>query len=500
METRCEFSSINIPNDPKYTTIAARYVVEVADMIGFMDSELHLIDKGVRRAVGALIAYSSEADQRATMQIFCERIPEGLQVIVRDTGIPFDHSALNPSRTVSDSEIGQKINQLSDFMDEVRLKNLGTDGKEIVLIKHLKNRGVVDYYAACDLEPFADVSKEGRKTIRHPECTVRQMQDDEAADVSKSVYKAYGYSYPLEYIYFPEKIIALNQSGQIHSAVAVVGLNNIAGHCALQTWHENPQIAEMGQGVVIPEFRSRGCFAKLTAYLLDLAQSKGLLGVFDRAVTNHPYSQQTGHQSGARDCAVILGHVPLGATFKALTGRLSQRGSMVLQFHYLKKPPQWQIYPPSRHEAMIRKLYANLDIDPAEMLTDSQAPRPPDQASVFKINYAGATKVARIIIQRYGPDIVIEIQAELKELCLQKIEIVNIYLNLSNPLTASLTEQFEALGFFFAGILPACYPDGDAIILQYLNHVPIDYDKIIVASNTTEQLVDYIKNLDPNRI
>ena len=127
------------------------------------------------------------------------------------------------------------------------------------------------------------------------------MQEAEAAEVSKSVYKTYGYSYPLEYIYFPEKIIALNQSNQIHSAVAVVDPNKIAGHCALQTWNENPQIAEMGQGVVNPEFRSLGCFAKLTEYLLELAKSKGLLGVFDRAVTNHRFSQQTGHQSGSKD-------------------------------------------------------------------------------------------------------------------------------------------------------------------------------------------------------
>jgi len=34
--------------------------------------------------------------------------------------------------------------------------------------------------------------------------------------------------------------MALNQSGQIHSAVAVMDGKDIAGHCALPHWTENP--------------------------------------------------------------------------------------------------------------------------------------------------------------------------------------------------------------------------------------------------------------------
>jgi serine/threonine-protein kinase RsbW len=74
------------------------------------------------------------------------------------------------------------------------------------------------------------------------------MRDSEASEVSKSVYKTYGYSYPFEYVYYPEKIIALNEGGKIHSAVALADESEIAGHCALHYWDENPQIAEIAQG------------------------------------------------------------------------------------------------------------------------------------------------------------------------------------------------------------------------------------------------------------
>lgn len=500
MENRCEFSSINIPNDPKYAAIAARYVAEIADLIGFLTPELQSINKAVRQAVEALMDYSFEPGENAAMQISCERIPAGLQVTIRDRGVPFDQNALITSQTVPGSKFAKQIKGLFNLMDEVRTQNLGTDGKELILSKHMNNRSIADYYAACDLEPYGDIMEEIQESVRPRQCSVRQMQAADAAEVSKSVYKTYGYSYPLEYIYFPEKIVSLNKRGQIHSAVAVAGGDKIVGHCALQVWHENPQIAEMGQGVVNPEFRSRGCFAQLTAYLLKLAGSKGLLGVFDRAVTNHPYSQQTGHQSGAEDCALLLGHVPLGAEFKSLTGKLSQRGSMVMQFNYLKKPPQKRIYPPAHHKAMIRKLYASLNTDSVLTMSDGRSSMGSDMASIFRVIHIAATKVAHISIQHCGPDIFVEIRNKLKSLCLQKVEVVNVYLNLSEPYTPSLTERFEAMGFFFAGIFPECYPDGDAIILQFLNRVPIDFDKIYVVSETAGQLVDYIKHLDPNRI
>ncbi len=42
---------------------------------------------------------------------------------------------------------------------------------------------------------------------------------------------------------------------------------DVAGHCALYYWEDNPRIVEMVAGVVNPEFRSHGCLIKLTQYL-----------------------------------------------------------------------------------------------------------------------------------------------------------------------------------------------------------------------------------------
>jgi serine/threonine-protein kinase RsbW len=114
------------------------------------------------------------------------------------------------------------------------------------------------------------------------------------------------------------------------------------------------------------------------------------------------------------------------------------------------------------------------------------------------MNLVGSMDFARIIIDRYGKNINDELQAKVKELCLKKTEIINLFLNLSDPSTCIYTAQFEKLGFFFAGILPGGLAGGDALILQYLNNVPLDYDAIQVKSATAKKLLAYVRENDPN--
>jgi serine/threonine-protein kinase RsbW len=108
------------------------------------------------------------------------------------------------------------------------------------------------------------------------------MKPSEAIEVSKCIYRAYGYSYAYEHVYYPERLLELNKSGRMHSAVAATKGGEIVGHCALTYWQDHGQVAEMTQGVVRPEYRDQGCFSKLTGYLVDKARSDGLMGIFDR--------------------------------------------------------------------------------------------------------------------------------------------------------------------------------------------------------------------------
>jgi hypothetical protein len=120
--------------------------------------------------------------------------------------------------------------------------------------------------------------------------------------------------------------------------------------------------------------------------------------------------------------------------------------------------------------------------------------------STLRTDLIGRMSYARIEVVRYGRDVVKEIRVRLKELCLKGIEVINLYLNLSDPRTSTLTQEFEKLGFFYAGILPGGTRGGDALVLQYLNNVRVDYDRIRVESGIAKELLAYVEAHDPNRV
>ncbi|MDH3826714.1 MAG: ATP-binding protein, partial [Desulfobacterales bacterium] len=89
MESKCEYSSMQIPGDPKYATAAAGYVCEIARSTGMQKQDLESLEKGMIEAINALIGYSFEAGEKGILEVICERIPEGFKVSLRDKGLPF---------------------------------------------------------------------------------------------------------------------------------------------------------------------------------------------------------------------------------------------------------------------------------------------------------------------------------------------------------------------------------------------------------------------------
>jgi serine/threonine-protein kinase RsbW len=494
----CAPSTLTLPNDPRYAGAAAQYTAAVAKMIGFEAAALRQIRTGVRRALKVLIRLSFEPGEQAALEVTSAPIPAGIRIALRDRGLPLAPAAENAGQAPE-----RPLFDLKAHFDEVQIRNRGREGKEIVLIKHLPDPSLSAYAAACvrDASGAAAAPGPGRGKAPAPSAfTVRPLDPAEAPEVSRAIYRAYGYSYPHDYVYYPEKIAELNRRGEISSAVAVAADGEIAGHCSLKLWEENPQIAELTQGVVAPRFRAQGVFSALTGFLIAAARSRGLAAVFGEAVTVHPYSQRTGLQSGSRDCALFLAMVPDATVFKDLGGAQPERGSMLVQFQHLAPPRQAPVHAPAAHRDMIAAIYANLGTTPG---LDAPAPRSgagraPE--TVTTVRLIRPLNAARIRIDRCGPGVVDDTRRQLKALCVQRWDVVHLILGLSDPATARFCSRFEELGFFFAGILPRGLPSGDALVLQYLNNVRVRYEGICTASTFAARLRDYVRTRDPNRV
>jgi serine/threonine-protein kinase RsbW len=491
----CQPSRLSIPNDPRFVEAACRYLDEVSKLTGFEDLLRQQIVEGTRRALLTLLRYSFEPYEEAFIEIVSEWIPAGLKISLRDQGLPLNTEAFEKDDTASENP----LYGLNAYFDEVRFQNRGREGKEVMLFKHLPDPSMTAYAVACGLGPPNTPEAGHTAAISAVHCTARPLKPSEAHEVSKAVYKAYGYSYPHDFVYYPEKIAELNRSGEIFSVVAVAGNNEIAGHCSLKQWEENPRIAEMVQGVVKPQFRSQGCFAKMTEYLIETARSKGLAGIFGEAVTAHPYSQKTALEFGLRDCAVFLGLIPAMANFKGLGGGTAERGSMLVQFRYLKMAPSTPVHAPASHRTMIAAIFRNLGTAPDFRAEQLEADEPTAADTGITVKLSRSLNLARIRIDSYGRNVIDLLRGQIKALCFQNWDVIHLLLDLSNPATAHFCGRFEELGFFFAGMLPCGLPSGDALILQYLNNFTIAYESIKTASPFTRKLVTYVQDLDPNR-
>jgi len=488
---RCEYSRITIPNDKSYRDPVLKYVKTVAEKIGFTHREVGEISAGLQRAITLILEFSFEPGEKGLLEITCERIPRGFKIVIHDKGLPYD-------KTVLDTLIPAEGEAVADWMDDTLFNNLGADGKEIVLVKRLRNKDITDYYDACELEPYPPPIPEVEDSVGEYAFHVRHIEPDDAIQVSKCIYKTYGYTYPHEYVYYPEKLVELNEKGRIHSAVAVTENGKIAGHCALQYGEGISSVAELSQGVVIPEFRGKGCFARLTEYLVKRAIAGGMTGIYSQSVTNHTYSQREGHRFGFKDCGITLGVIPPSLEFKTMLAPSGGRISVLLQFRLLKHRECPHIFPPGRHREMISRIYQHLGL--RVDLAQSPIPHPKETGPVFKTVVSETMCYARIFIKRYGNGLVQKIKNRVKELCLEKIEVIHLLLDLTDPETGEGTVEFENLGFFFAGVLPGGAGKGDALILQYLNNVAISYDEVRVDSDMASALIDYVGSMDPNRI
>ncbi len=70
---------------------------------------------------------------------------------------------------------------------------------------------MTEYFEACHLEPY--VQSQRPRTARPVRFTVRKMNPDEAIEVSRTVYRAYGYSYAVSTRTIPKESLRSTPAG-----------------------------------------------------------------------------------------------------------------------------------------------------------------------------------------------------------------------------------------------------------------------------------------------
>ena len=324
------------------------------------------------------------------------------------------------------------------------------------------------------------------KAVDANDYLVRRLTDEDADGVVACVRGVYGDSYIIHTeLYHPEEIIALNECGRLVSAVAVHVSGRVVGHYALERPDTAGRIAESGEAMVLREHQHHHLLERMRVILEAEAYRLELRGIFGRTVTNHVFSQRAVERFGERPCGISLGRTP--KTFHNLERPLSQRMSIVLYFKYLRRPQTVAVHAPSRHREVCRRIYEefNVSVD----FREGAAATGPGHVDV---EHHPELQRAIVRVCRVGADTAEMLSRLAKELSGRQVEVTYLDLPLADAGTPSLCEEAEQLGFFFAGIGPYFFTDGDALRMQRLA-VDLDTSVLEIENAFARDLLHYIE-------
>ncbi len=460
------------------------FVRDVSTKLGLADRDVGRLELVVEEACLNVIEHAFDPGEQGSFDVIILRKPGQVVVAVEDQGLPFDFRKFEAGK-----ESGLGIMLMKAFADEIRFLNLGRRGKRVELIKNLPYKDIEAYISEEEKEevlPLPPAPKDLPLSLRF-------MRPDEVVDVARCIYRSYGYTYGNDYIYFPDRVRELLESGLLNSCVALTPEGEIIGHLAMSMEHPNAPVGETGQAVVDPRYRGRGLFKKMKKFLVNCAREKGMCGIYSEAVAVHPYTQKGNISLGARETGFLLGFTPGTMFFKKIQKqRQKQRHTAVLFYLKINQEPLRDVYPPFHHQTMIRRIYARNKLrrnirNAADL--KGQIEVPPSSRVDVKVQTEPSRAFMRIT--QYGTDLEELVRFRLRELCLRRIDCIYIDLPLSHPATQKFCVAVEMLGFSFTGIIPEMF-EGDVLRLQYLNNVDIDTGKIQVVSDFGEELFAYV--------
>lgn len=494
---------LKLPATTSYLRLAIGFIKNCAENFGFEgQSALNDIELASEEAIFNVISHACPMEEDSSIvTVRCLKIPSGIEIDIHDKGIPFDPERVDqydPEKVISGGDAkGLGLFLIRSVMDSVTYRNLGRDGKELQLVKHLDRlppEGMMRDPGAASGKPSLP---HGRKRCDYQ---VRLFDPGDAVEVSRCAYLMHGYTFYDEDVYYPEALVELHKSGTMTAAVAVTEEGEVALFNALIRQEPDAPIAEMTYVLVNPQIRAPKAMEKVTWFLID-SQRHWLKGVTSSVAASHTLTQGIMTRQGFIPCSMYLCCDAAEWRFHFLKGDAQALNtiSSVNFFLSLEAPPRQTLYPPARHREMIEAIYGWLGFEPVWSEPPAEENDGSRQAPAqLESQILEGEMNARITVLEYGRDIVHHINTFVRECRLRDIRFLEIRLPLNRPGTATYTRDLEQLGFFFSGILPRG-KHGDYLLLQMPFEWDINYEAIKVSSENGRQILDYVRECEKER-
>jgi anti-sigma regulatory factor (Ser/Thr protein kinase) len=479
---------LTLPNDLDFLPAVLAFARELAVICGFDEGEVNKIEVALEEAVTNIIRHSLSSDKTLFFDLEIMPFQSGMEFCLHDMGRPFDEKETeqyDPARVLQEHEVrGLGSFLIRKLMDVVEYQALGNKGKRLRMIKYFQNPPL--NYDVTRSNQGYHPEESGQPSGDHT-FLIRRFEPRDAEALAELAYDTYGYSYLYENVYFPDRMIAMNNTNEIISIVGVSGNGVLAGHAGLFCNPAYAGIAEMAMAMVKPEYRGYHLLDRISEKLYDTAIELGINGLFSQAITLHKRSQPSLKKSGLQPVGLLLGYFP-AADFKGITCNPSDRVTPVVVFKLLRPYHAGMLYLPANQRDIIVHLLSSVSIGwengkPFDTRKDQ---------SVYSIQVNEVSSYARMFVFETGHDIILNLKQYLYRLRQEKLLIGELMLNLSDPLNAVFYQDIESLGFIFTGILPAS-TRGNFMTMVYLNGINANFDNIELIEDFGQDLLAYIR-------
>ena len=485
---RQERIRLTLPNDIAHVGIARDAVRAAARRFDYSASDLDHWDQVIEEAVTHVIQLAFDPGERASLDIDCLQGVGGLTVRIRNRGRPFDAKRIQPIAFGGDGatahQRGLGWHMMQQLVDIATLETLGRDGQQLTLFKAAPARFEFGSGPAV-ATPAPTHELDG-------DIHCRRATADDAAEVTRLFYDCYHYSYFNEQIYHPEALAGMMVSGDLDCIVAELPDGRLIGHMALIHYPDRPRAIEFGMAVIDPGHRGHGVLAKLQHVANDEFMRSGKIIRFGGAVTAHAVSQKSSIHNGNNEVGLMLGAVP-AEDFASLETKAQGRGTIVYMAALLGNRPPPPIVLPAGHEAFITRLYQQSRIP----FVPGTAASAGQEHTDITVSVRPKVGTVRASVLGIGTDLADRTRALMHAARQSRTDVGQMFLPLGDPALPEAVAALERLGWFVTGMMPEGNPAGDVLLMHWLNGWAMDYDAIAMARDEGRQLVQDVRDRDP---
>lgn len=307
--------------------------------------------------------------------------------------------------------------------------------------------------------------------------TADLFRPEDAEGIARIYYAIYGDTFPIDYVYDPERIREANLTDDLFHVVGRTESGDVVGVMALFRSAPGRGILESGGLMILPEYRQGLLLFRLYDLNQKLARSLPWLNLeYSQMVTDIETPQKMSSRFGTRGLALEL------EAMGPRPGGDGRRVSFVDEFIIFRDVPH-DVHLPERHAELLRGQYAALGVERRFLPGAEAAGR--TSLTRSELLWADLTK---ILVEKIGADFA-EVLREEGQGCASPV--LQLLLPLSDPALPQAVEQARAQGYWLGGLLPL-WTDADVLLLQKLASPP-DFDAVFLFSDEAKTLMSRVR-------